>query len=187
MLIRISALLILTFFYLIYLGKAWLLKKQGIKVNLLGDKQSSSEKYFEIVLRVMTGFGALIRFLAPFMFAVNQTDWRYAGLVLTFLGVLLFFISVKTMGINWRAGFNEQQRTELVTTGIYRFSRNPAFVAFDLLYLGFALIFPNVLMIVMAMLALFLFDWQIRGEENYLIAFFGERYRNYQKAVRRYL
>ena len=132
MLIRVSALFIFTSFYLIYLGKAWLLKKQGLKVNLLGDKQSSCEKYFEIVLRVMTGFGELIQFLAPFLFAVNQKGWGYAGLV---------FISVKTMGINWRAGVNEQQRTELVTTGIYRFSRNPAFVAFDLLYLGFALIF----------------------------------------------
>ncbi|MDB1728198.1 MULTISPECIES: methyltransferase family protein [Enterococcus] len=187
MLIRVSALFIFTSFYLIYLGKAWLLKKQGLKVNLLGDKQSSCEKYFEIVLRAMTGFGELIQFLAPFLFAVNQTGWGYAGLVLTFLGVLLFFISVKTMGINWRAGVNEQQRTELVTTGIYRFSRNPAFVAFDLLYLGFALIFPNLLMIVMAVLALFLFDLQIRGEENYLITVFGERYRDYQKAVRRYL
>ena len=162
-------------------------KKQGLKVNLLGDKQSSCEKYFEIVLRVMTGFGELIQFLAPFRFAVNQTGWRYAGLVLTFLGVVLFFIAVKAMGLNWRAGFNEQQRTELVTTGIYRFSRNPAFMAFDLLYLGFALIFPNLLMIVMAVLALFLFDLQIRGEENYLITVFGERYRDYQKAVRRYL
>lgn len=187
MLIRVSALLVLTSFYLIYLGKAWLLKKQGIKVNLLGDKQSSREKYFEIVLRVMTGVGALIQFLAPFLFAVNQTGWGYTGLVLTFLGVILFFIAVKAMGLNWRAGFNEQQRIDLVTTGVYRFSRNPAFVAFDLLYLGFALIFPNVLMIVMAVLALFLFHWQIRGEENYLIAVFGERYRDYQKAVRRYL
>ena len=187
MLIRVSALLGLTAFYLIYLGKAGVLRKKGIKVNLLGDKQSSREKYFEIVLWIMTGFGALIQFLAPFLFAVNQTGWRYAGLVLTFLGVVLFFIAVKAMGLNWRAGFNEQQRTELVTTGIYRFSRNPAFVAFDLLYLGFALIFPNLLMIVMAVLALFLFDLQIRGEENYLTTVFGERYRDYQKAVRRYL
>lgn len=134
----------IVYFYILLFDLSWegmATKKQGLKVNLLGDKQSSCEKYFEIVLRVMTGFGELIQFLAPFLFAVNQTGWGYAGLVLTFLGVLLFFISVKTMGINWRAGVNEQQRTELVTTGIYRFSRNPAFVAFDLLYLGFALIF----------------------------------------------
>lgn len=31
-------------FYSIYLGKAWLLKKQGIKVDLLGDKPPSKEK-----------------------------------------------------------------------------------------------------------------------------------------------
>ena len=122
MLIRVSALLGLTAFYLIYLGKAGVLRKKGIKVNLLGDKQRSREKYFEIVLRFMTGFGALIQFLAPFLFAVNQTGWGYTGLVLIFLAVLLFFIAVKAMGLNWRAGFNEQQRTELVTTGIYRFS-----------------------------------------------------------------
>ena len=42
-------------------------------------------------------------------------------------------------------------------------------------------------MIVMAVLALFLLVWQIRGEENYLTTVFGERYRDYQKAVRRYL
>lgn len=52
-------------------------------------------------------------------------------------------------------------------------------MAFDLLYLGFALIFPNLLMIVMAVLALFLFDCRF-AEENYLITVFGERYRDYQ-------
>lgn len=41
MLIRVSALLGLTAFYLIYLGRH--AKKIGIKVNLLGDKQSSRE------------------------------------------------------------------------------------------------------------------------------------------------
>ncbi len=39
----------------------------------------------------------------------------------------------------WRAGVSEKEKTELVTAGIYRWSRNPAFLGFDLLYIGFLL------------------------------------------------
>ena len=105
---------------------------------------------------------------------------------LIYLGVLLFLIAVKAMGLNWRAGFNEEQKTNLVTTGIYQFSRNPAFVAFDLLYIGFAFVFPNFLMILTALIAVILFDLQIRGEEKFLLKTFGERFRQYQTKVRSY-
>lgn len=186
MVIRIAAFLGVSAFYLIYLGKALMLKRQGITVNLLGEKANSSEKYFEIVLRIMTGIGGVIQFLAPFLFEVNGTGGRYFGLGLIFLSVMVFFIAVRAMGLNWRAGFNDAQRTELVTTGIYRFSRNPAFVAFDLLYLGLAIVFPNILMILAALLAIILFDQQIRDEEKYLVTTFGEGYRRYRLKVRRY-
>ncbi|MGM0168687.1 hypothetical protein IGI39_004442 [Enterococcus sp. AZ135] len=184
--VRVVSLLGVIAFYLIYLAKALLLKKQGINVNLLGDKKRSREKYFEIVLKAMTGIGALIQFLAPFLFERNQNGLVYVGVVLTISGVIVFLIAVRTMGLNWRAGYNEKQKTELVTTGIYRFSRNPAFVAFDLLYLGVALIYPNMMMILMAVMAIILFDQQIRGEEAFLLTVFGDRYRAYQDEVRRY-
>lgn len=184
--VKIVALVSFAGFYFIYLSKAILLKKHGIKVNLLGDKENSKEKYFEIFLRVMTGLGGIFQFLAPFLFKANQTGWVYLGLGMTIFSVFLFFIAVRAMGLNWRAGYNEKQKTELVTSGIYRFSRNPAFVAFDLLYLGFAVLFPNILTLLMAVIAVVLFDQQIRGEEKFLLAAFGDHYRQYQAAVRRY-
>ncbi|MGM0340793.1 methyltransferase family protein [Enterococcus sp. AZ007] len=184
--IRILALIGAALFYLIYLIKGLLLRKQGINVNLLGDKKRSREKYFEITLKILTGIGGLLQIAAPFLFDSNKTGWGYVGVILIYFSVLLFLIAVATMGLNWRAGYNEKQKTELVTSGIYRFSRNPAFVAFDLLYLGFSVIFPNRLMILTALLAVFLFDQQIRGEEKFLLLTFGEPYRQYQAAVRRY-
>ncbi len=184
--VKIVALVSFAGFYFIYLSKAILLKKHGIKVNLLGDKENSKEKYFEIFLRVMTGLGGIFQFLAPFLFKANQTGWIYLGLGMTIFSVFLFFIAVRAMGLNWRAGYNEKQKTELVTSGIYRFSRNPAFVAFDLLYLGFAVLFPNILTLFMVVIAVVLFDQQIRGEEKFLLAAFGDHYRQYQAAVRRY-
>ncbi len=37
---------------------------------------------------------------------------------------------------SWRAGIPDSDKTELVTTGIYKYSRNPAFLGFDLQYMG---------------------------------------------------
>lgn len=37
---------------------------------------------------------------------------------------------------SWRAGISETDKTELVTEGIYQFSRNLAFLEFNLLYIG---------------------------------------------------
>lgn len=155
-------------------------------MNLLGDKDHSREKYFEIILKVLTGIGGILQIATPFLFDINKTGWAYVGVVLIYFGVLLFLIAVRAMGLNWRAGYNEKQKTELVTSGIYRFSRNPAFVAFDLLYLGFAMLFPNILMLFMAVIAVVLFDQQIRSEEKFLLMIFGDSYRQYQAAVRRY-
>lgn len=75
MIINYLTLLGAALFYLIYLVKGWLLRKQGITVNLLGDKRGSREKYFEIVLRALTGFGGAIQFVAPFLFERNSTSW----------------------------------------------------------------------------------------------------------------
>lgn len=146
--IRIAALLGVSPFYLIYLGKTLILKRQGITVNLLGDKANLNEKYFDIVLRIMTGIGGVIQFLAAFLIEVNGTGWRYVGLGQIFLGVLILFIAVRAMGL--------------------------------------AIVFPNMLMILTALLAIILFDQQIWGEEKYLVTTFGEDYRNYCLKVRRY-
>lgn len=43
------------------------------------------------------------------------------------LGDMIFLVSVLCMKDSWRAGIPDKDRTKLVTTGIYRYSRNPAF------------------------------------------------------------
>jgi protein-S-isoprenylcysteine O-methyltransferase Ste14 len=88
---------------------------------------------------------------------------------------------------NWRAGFDKKQDTTLVTDGIYKLSRNPAFVGFDLIYIGCAFAFPNVLNIIIAILAVAVFHIQILGEEKFLTEVFGQDYTEYKSKVRRYL
>lgn len=63
----------------------------------------------------------------------------------------------------------------------------PAFLGFDLLYLGILAAFPNIIHAAAVLLAMYLFDRQIRNEEAFLERAFGQEYLDYKKKVRRYL
>lgn len=79
-------------------------------------------------------------------------------------------------------------RTELVTEGIYRISRNPAFLGFDLVYLGILMAFFNWLLFAVSVFAVVMFHLQIVNvEEDFLLSVFGDAYVEYRKKVNRYL
>jgi protein-S-isoprenylcysteine O-methyltransferase Ste14 len=193
MLIQITILALLCLFYIIYFAKAILLKKQGISVDLLGKGDKPKKAVIiEIILKFITYIGAAIQFIsAGFPTLIKPFEMplfvRIIGCVLAAIGVFFFAISVVTMRNNWRAGFSENQNTSLVTSGIYRFSRNPAFVGFDLLYIGCAAAFSNVVMLAFAAISVTAFHVQILGEEKFLTEKFGQEYVDYKTKVRRYL
>ncbi len=69
---------------------------------------------------------------------------------------------------SWRAGIPDKDKTELVTTGIYRFSRNPAFLGFDLMYIGVLLLYGNLLTLGFSLFAMMMLHLQILQEERSL-------------------
>ena len=103
------------------------------------------------------------------------------------LGDLIFLLSVLSMKDSWRAGIPDQDRTELVTSGIYRFSRNPAFLGFDLMYIGVMLMYCNLLTVPLTVFAIVMLHLQILQEERYLEETFGTAYREYKRHTLRYL
>jgi len=190
--IQISFLTILSAFYITYLAKMMLLRSQGITGNLLGKGNKNKKALIiELFLRAVTFIGAVIQYAsvifqkAVWSIPINLTI-QTIGFVLTFIGVVFFILAVVTMRNNWRAGFSSEQKTNLVTGGIYRISRNPAFVGFDLLYIGCALAFPNIVNSAAAVMSVILFHIQILGEEGYLASAFGQEYEKYQIKVNRY-
>ena len=103
-------------------------------------------------------------------------------------GDMVFVISVWTMKDSWRAGVSKTDQTELVTDGIYQISRNPAFLGFDLVYVGILLMFFNWLLFAFSIFAMFMFHLQIvKVEEVFLSNVFGSDYEDYKKKVNRYL
>ena len=103
------------------------------------------------------------------------------------LGDIIFLASVLCMKDSWRAGIPDKDRTKLVTTGIYRYSRNPAFLGFDFMYVGLLLMYFNLSMFVVSAFAIIMLHLQILQEERYLTENYGESYREYRKHVFRYL
>lgn len=90
-----------------------------------------------------------------------------------------------------RAGTNirpSQPTTAIVTTGPYRFTRNPLYLALTAIYVGITLAFatawPLVLLVPVLIVAHF---GIIKREERYLAAKFGQPYLEYQRRVRRWL
>ena len=116
-----------------------------------------------------------------------ETVWAdIAAVGVTALGVFLFVFSMFSMKSSWRIGIDQETKTELVKSGIYRFSRNPVFVGLDLMMIGLFLTFPDFLTAVFAAANIAAIHFQILQEEKHLERNIGEPYINYKKSTARY-
>ena len=78
--------------------------------------------------------------------------------------------------------------TTVVSTGPFRWTRNPIYVSDTVMYVGLALIFRAVAAVVLLPVALAIMIFGvIRREEAYLQRKFGVQYSEYRRRVRRWL
>ncbi len=83
---------------------------------------------------------------------------------------------------------NPEQASSLVSGGIYRYTRNPMYVGFTAMLLGWGvtLAAPLAFLGVLAF-ALYVTRFQITPEERVLKSIFGREYEDYCQRVRRWL
>lgn len=189
MIMKLITLSLMAMFYVCYFAKMMSQRKQGIATDQLGKGKQGFTKFIELTLKVTTYVLPVIQIISIFMYAgAMHILIRIVGIILTVAGVLAFILSVAQMKDNWRAGVQREEKTNLVTTGIYSVSRNPAFLGFDLMYIGILFSFFNWYLCVTTVIALVLFHLQIVNvEEEFLIEAFGEEYLQYKKKVCRYI
>jgi hypothetical protein len=111
---------------------------------------------------------------------------RWLGLGAAWAGVGLYVLALRDLGTSWRFTIDRERSGELVTTGVFAFSRNPIYLALALLALGVSLALFSLLLILLACAALLYFQHLIRREERFLAAHYGEAYRAYCAGVRRW-
>ena len=189
MLIKTITLVLMAIFYICYFTKMIRQKKQGIETDQLGKDKEGFIKLIEIALKLMTYLTPMIQVLSILSSKTEKcTTLHVAGITVTAFGVTAFILSVMQMKDNWRAGVQRKDYTNLVTDGIYSISRNPAFLGFDLMYIGILMTFFNWYLCLASVIAVILFHLQIVNvEEDFLIERFGDEYIAYRKKVCRYL
>ena len=189
MIIKTIAIVLMALFYICYFAKMISQKRQGINTDQLGKGKEGIAKFIEISLKISSYIIILTEVISILFYAGSVNNvLRIIGLILLGLGVLAFTVSVLQMKDNWRAGVQREEKTELVTTGIYSISRNPAFLGFDLMYIGILITFFNWILCVVTCVVMVLFHLQIVNvEEDFLIEAFGDEYIKYRKKVCRYL
>lgn len=184
----VLGLVVLAIFYGIYFTKMLIQKNHGIQTRQIGKRKEKELHTVEKLMSIATGSVVIAQLLSIAL------DWnymppsaRFTGFCIGMLGDLVFLISVICMKDSWRAGIPESGKTKLITNGIYKFSRNPAFFGFDLMYIGVLLMFFNPVNLIFSLFPIIMLHLQILQEEKYMEATFGKEYLDYKKKTFRYL
>lgn len=109
------------------------------------------------------------------------------GAALLFTGLALVFAAQLNMARSWRIGIDEDARPGLVTHGFYRWIRNPIYSFAMLAFLGYALLLPTWLSLVLLVATAIGIRDQVLREEAYLERAYGDAFRDYARRVGRFV
>ncbi|MEU3271134.1 isoprenylcysteine carboxylmethyltransferase family protein [Saccharomonospora sp. NPDC006951] len=159
--------------------------------NRLGGKAWTAEWSAGILFRaaILAALAApalqLTGTLAPFT-AADNSAFRAAGAALTVAGIAITIVSQHVMGTSWRVGVDQEERTKLVTTGLFALVRNPVFTGMIIAFAGMALLTPNPVSVFGAGSLIAAIEIQVRAvEEPYLLRTHRDAYVAYATSVGR--
>ena len=134
-------------------------------------------------------FGVVgIQALLAWLFSTSRLEAQIEfGVISTGVGVALCIIGIAfssyaqyAMGKEWRIGVDPGERTELVTTGIYKKIRNPIYTGCIVHGTGLIILAPHILFFVTGVVGYFAVRAYVRDiEEPYLVELHGGNYRQY--------
>ena len=112
---------------------------------------------------------------------------KILGALFASIGLLIFVLAFFSFGDSWRIGIDQKTAGQLVTGGIFSISRNPIYVAFDLLFIGVFLMNGTWFFLIFVFLAILAVHSQTLREEGFLEQRYGEAYERYRRKTPRYL
>lgn len=127
---------------------------------------------YQVTTLVLLGYLAILK-------VTLGTAAHWVGLIIYVVAIVLYAKSVIDFSRPQEGGMNRR--------GLYRYSRNPMYVAFFLYFLGCGLLVGSWIYLAVLLVFQISVHYLILSEERWCIKQFGEDYRRYMRRVRRYL
>lgn len=109
------------------------------------------------------------------------------GVALLIFGLIVVVSAQLQMGQAWRIGVDESEKTELITHGLFKYSRNPIYAGMLILAFAMLVLLPHVAMCLFVAIGFGGVEMQVRlVEEPYLRNVHGSAYDSYCQQVNRY-
>ena len=112
---------------------------------------------------------------------------RTGGLALMIVSLLLARAALKDLGDSWRVGVIDDATTDLVERGIYRFSRNPFFLAYMVSFAAYGIALQSAALLSLLLACIAATHAMILKEETFLQDSHGNLYAAYKQRVPRYI
>ena len=119
--------------------------------------------------------------------SLSLPDWlRWIGVGLIIIGVLTLNWGLRSLGKNFTDTVVTRKEHTLVTSGPYRWVRNPLYCSYFVIVTGMTLLMANWFPAVAGAFVLTLVVIRTQKEEENLIERFGDEYRDYMQRVGRF-
>jgi protein-S-isoprenylcysteine O-methyltransferase Ste14 len=129
----------------------------------------------------------------PGILTGNRFEWippipaGALGSLLLILCLTLIITAQTQMSGSWRIEIDSKSKAQLITDGLFKYSRNPIFTAIRISYFAVFLIIPCPYSLITFLVGDICFQLQVRKEEHYLHKVYGNDYLVYRSQVRRWL
>jgi protein-S-isoprenylcysteine O-methyltransferase Ste14 len=139
------------------------------------------------LLGLALGYG--LNRVVPLWIVSPEPRWMFRlGIVVAVGGQLFAAWGVLTFRRHATAIIPHRPASTIVTSGPYRFTRNPMYVGMSVIYAGLALLLDTWWAFALLPVVIAIIDRQVIAmEERYLASAFGAEYDSYRSRVRRWI
>jgi protein-S-isoprenylcysteine O-methyltransferase Ste14 len=110
------------------------------------------------------------------------------GIVGLIISLFLFISSFNLFKLYKENPAPTSSSKKLIKTGIFAYTRNPIYLSFVCFHLCMFLVFENIMYFLTAIgLAIWIHNYVIRIEEDYLLKEFNEEYKRYMNSVKKWI
>ena len=150
-----------------------------------GADSKSELDYMTKAERRLFGFSRLVMFL-PVIYSIFLplrlgTTWFYVGLPITLVGLIMLL----AVWVKFATAIVDD---ELITTGLYRYSRHPMYISWFLMNIGLGIACASWLFLLLSIASMLFAHIRFAGfEERLCLEKYGDAYRGYMDGTPRWL